>query len=428
MLSAVSLFLTFLISLSAWANRPQWEPKDPSCPQPSATNRYINVPLFHDLESVAEVRNIPGLKTYKTEREAIPGRQMRIFFELMEPFDPAKKTLIFVPGGPGQDHLFIHSLMPLFTKYSDIPKHFNVIAMDHRGVGCSRNLSPGSEPYEALYMRQAASDIDLIRQELLGKNGKLYVWGGSYGTMLSQTYALLYPNSIERLILWGAYSETNDFTQAQIDYLPMVFEQLPDFKILFENFQAKYPKEANLFLQRTANYWYGHYGRKFQLMDQFNKLAAAMDQKDQVASDKILKGGMGVLPWMTRSIGCAEVFNWRELSQLPFQMFPEIGKYCQEFEGVEEFFNYTPLLASIQIPTYIHAGAFDHVTTLKAQMKMHSLMPGSYLFVDQHGGHGVDKPECFGRITQAFLMGTHADIDTVAAQDYCTKEPSLPKQ
>lgn len=426
--SSALLLISMCFSVSALAGKnPSWDIKDPACPAPSETNRYINVPLFHDLEKVAAIQNIPGLNTHKAFRESIPGREMRIFYELMAPFDPNKKTVIFIPGGPGQDHTFLHRLMPLFDKHSNLSSKFNIIAMDHRGVGCSRNLSPGSEPHQSLLMRYAASDIELIRKELLGENGKIFVWGGSYGTMLAQTYALLYPNNIERLILWGAFSEPRHFTEAQSAFIPAVLAHIPQLDAEFPEFQKQYPKEADLFMRAAAGQWYSFMGRDLLILNSFKLLKKALENNDPKGVNDIIGSvGFGVMEWMMRSIACTEIFDWRGLSQQSFQLFPELGRYCQEYQGQEEYFNYTPLLGSIQIPTYIHAGKYDHVTTLKAQEEMHSLMPGSYLYVDQHSGHGIDKPKCFAQITLGFLTGTHQEIDAISKSESCTKAPVLP--
>ncbi len=76
-------------------------------------------------------------------------------------------------------------------------------------------------------MRQAASDIDYIRRELVGDAGQINVWGYSYGSILAQTYALLYPKHLERLFIGGTVSQVDDWHFDGVQYESLVFSAVP---------------------------------------------------------------------------------------------------------------------------------------------------------------------------------------------------------
>ena len=405
-----------------------WHPGDKECPAADELNHYIRVPAFHDLKKVAQVQNIPNLRTFDDLQKDAVGFDMTVYYELAAPFDPSKKTILFIPGGPGQDHTFIHGIGPMINKYSTLLSDFNVIAMDHRGVGCSRQLFPGREPFQSLLMRQAAADIDLIRQQLLGPNGKISIWGGSYGTMLGQTYALLFPDKVDRLFLWEAFSAAKDFSKAQRKYETLVTSSVPVLKDSYAAFKAQNPEWALKFIKWTADPWYSYTGRTVTVPETFLKLQKALEQKDITTASTLVKREEWVMDWMMRSISCTEIFNWRALYQDEIQLFGKNMQACAEFEGQEEYFDYTESLKNIQAKTFLHSGFYDHVTPMEAMLKMHENIPHSYMYLDPHTGHGVDKPECFSRLTYAFFNGASEDaLDDITNSDACLKLPQIKK-
>lgn len=405
---------------------PQWIPGAKECPQADATNRYIRVPAFHDLKSIAHVQNIPGLNMHDSLRKLYDGKEINLYYELAREFDPKKKTVIFIPGGPGQDHSFIHGLGPLMNQFVPLYESFNVVTMDHRGVGCSRPLFPGQEPPQSLLMRQAASDIEMIRKELLGPEGKITVLGFSYGTMLSQTYALLYPQNIERLYLWEGFSSSKDFSKAQRKYESFVVSNVPILKAEYAEFKAKHPEWAKKFLIWATEPWYSYTGRVVTIPKVFQDLKTSVESGDLTQAEKLVATENWAMEWMMRSISCIEIFNWRELYKDEFKIFGKNMGSCSEFEGMEEYFDYTEALKHVQAETFIYAGFFDHVTPYEAMLKIHAQIPHSYMYLDPHTGHGVDKPECFSRLTYAFINGANNEaLDDITYSDACKSLPKI---
>ena len=201
---------------------------------------YIKQPLFHDL-SAANISHIPRLRLFKDEQKRYLGKTFNIYYELQAPFDSSKEILFMIPGGPGESHTFIHDFMgnSIFAKLAE---NFNVITMDHRGVGCSRYYGPGDYPSESMLMRQAATDIELIRKSY-GEQMRINVFGYSYGSFLAQTYALLYPNYINRLFLGGAFSAALEFRNAMktfeqrvLNASPLIKEDYLYLKLIFGSY------------------------------------------------------------------------------------------------------------------------------------------------------------------------------------------------
>lgn len=97
--------------------------------------------------------------------------------------------LVLVSGGPGTSHHYFHPHFQEATKFSE------VIFYDLRGVGLSDRIS-GSEGYS---IDQAVEDLDALREKLGFE--KWAVLGLSFGGVVTQLYALKYPERIAGMIL-----------------------------------------------------------------------------------------------------------------------------------------------------------------------------------------------------------------------------------
>ncbi len=73
-------------------------------------------------------------------------------------------------------------------------EEYNVVYFHHRGVGCSKPLGDIRPSYrEPFYsIDHAVEDLEEIRMDLLGLQGRWFVYGISYGGILAQAYALKY--------------------------------------------------------------------------------------------------------------------------------------------------------------------------------------------------------------------------------------------
>src|SRR5580704_17983547 len=126
-----------------------------SCPAASDTDRYV----------------VTKLQADKPDNAA---ETISVYYKLLNTFDPQKPTLLVINGGPGGDHRMMEEF-----RGTELEKKMNIVGFDHRGLGCTHVLSAWNTFYQpGIYsMSRASDDIDAIRKDLLGKQGKWFVYG-----------------------------------------------------------------------------------------------------------------------------------------------------------------------------------------------------------------------------------------------------------
>ena len=102
------------------------------------------------------------------------------------------KPVIFLHGGPGG------GTEPIYRQYFD-PKKWRIIIFDQRGCGQS---TPASELTDNTTW-DSVHDIEKIREYL--NIDKWTIFGGSWGSTLSLSYAIKHPNRCTALILRGIF-------------------------------------------------------------------------------------------------------------------------------------------------------------------------------------------------------------------------------
>ena len=137
------------------------------------------------------------------------------------PHAPSKGAIFAVEGGPGYSST---GTANAYTKlFGDLLDDHELVLVDMRGTGLSEpidcpDLQRGTAPewialgecarrlgddFEAYNTGAAADDIDAVREKLGYDEISLY--GDSYGTFLSQSYAYRHPDTLTALVLDGAY-------------------------------------------------------------------------------------------------------------------------------------------------------------------------------------------------------------------------------
>ena len=102
------------------------------------------------------------------------------------------KPVIFLHGGPGG------GIEPIYRQYFN-PEKWRIIVFDQRGCGQS---TPHAELQENTTWDLIA-DIEKIRQHL--EIDKWVVFGGSWGSTLSLSYAITHPDRCKALVLRGIF-------------------------------------------------------------------------------------------------------------------------------------------------------------------------------------------------------------------------------
>lgn len=106
--------------------------------------------------------------------------------------NPQGQPVVFLHGGPGG------GISPEHRRFFN-PEHYRVILFDQRGSGQSTPLAELRENTTWDLVR----DIERIREHLGIE--KWHVFGGSWGSTLSLTYAITHPERVTALLLRGIF-------------------------------------------------------------------------------------------------------------------------------------------------------------------------------------------------------------------------------
>ena len=158
------------------------------------------------------------------ERRDLSLGETRVAFAVRrreERHRPSLGTIVAVEGGPGiASSWTANSYVKLF---GSLLRRRELVTIDMRGTGrsgvldcpdlqrgrapdwiafsiCARKLGPRYGSYRT---SAAADDINDVRRAL--DLGRITLYGDSYGTFLSQSYAFRHPNTLEALVLDSAY-------------------------------------------------------------------------------------------------------------------------------------------------------------------------------------------------------------------------------
>src|SRR5437868_4709771 len=145
---------------------------------------------------------------------AASGNQIRLERSNMEAPEVRRGSLtgepvIVMHGGPGAGS---HSSSARFFN----PQRYRVVLFDQRGCGKSTPSASDDDSTPALTdntTRHLIDDVSALRQEL-NINGKMHVFGGSWGSTLALAYAIAHPATVQTLILRGVFL----CRRADVDY------------------------------------------------------------------------------------------------------------------------------------------------------------------------------------------------------------------
>ena len=139
---------------------------------------------------------------------AAPGfSEHRIYWE--EYGSLAGEPVVVMHGGPGAGS---HSS---FARVFN-PQRYRVILFDQRGCGKSTPSASEDEATSALTentTQHLIDDVLALRHELR-INGKMHIFGGSWGSTLALAYAIAHPETVQTLILRGVFL----CRRADVDY------------------------------------------------------------------------------------------------------------------------------------------------------------------------------------------------------------------
>jgi proline iminopeptidase len=134
----------------------------------------------------------PEIEPYRTGYLTV-SQQPRHRIHFKEYGNPQGEPVMMLHGGPGSPY---SSKAPRFFD----PERFRIIVHDQRGCGKSEPLHSLEEnTTEAL-----VHDIDALRRHLK-IDGRMHLYGGSWGSFLCLVYAIRHPEQIASLTLRGIF-------------------------------------------------------------------------------------------------------------------------------------------------------------------------------------------------------------------------------
>ena len=168
------------------------------------------------------------------------------------PFNPEKKTVIFVSGGPGESaHGTSLSL-----------DNWNIVFFDQRGVACSRPETRERYLSKDFYSSEStARDIDEIRKAL--QLSTISIYGVSYGTIPAHMYAFLFPQFTRSLVLEGVIAKSDAPTLIENSRRRKMLQKF--FNSLPANYQERI-LELNQ-MQEVSPTWFSNVGKMMFYLD-----------------------------------------------------------------------------------------------------------------------------------------------------------------
>ncbi len=278
-----------------------------------------------------------------------------IYYELCG--NPDGIPVFVIHGGPGG------GCFPRMRQFFN-PEKYLIVLHDQRGCGKSK---PNVELREN-NTHELVEDIERLRVKL--NLEKIILFGGSWGSTLSLTYAESYPENIRAMVLRGIFladEEADFFYKVLTNYFPefaqQLIESLPDSinelndSNIFKLFQLKDENERNKYMK---------------LVERLAAKASKLHEKDS-AIDEYFNSEE----------------NFREIYTMSLVSYHYYTNDCFLEEG--------QLLRDVgkipDIPVTIVHGRYDMITPPAVAYKLHKRIPGSKLKIVEEAGHSMsEKP------------------------------------
>ena len=270
--------------------------------------------------------------------------------------------IIFIPGGPGGNHLGYRAFDPLAEN------HHQLIYFDAFGRGKSDTAKKVSE----YTLARDIEDIEGLRIAL--KLDKITVLGHSYGGVVAQGYALKYPGHLSHLIL----ADT------------------------FHSFVMWQENDDNSNREIKTNYP--------EIWDQL----MAIRNAGAVSSDAIHQEIYGRVPY--GFLYAYNPSNFEGGAKADYKPYPNpmntklyyqmVGKDGDFIVGNDiGTFDYRKQLKDLKMPVLIETGRYDRVAVPWMAIKFKEYCPQAEFVMFEHSGHNpqVEEPEKDFKVINDFL-------------------------
>jgi len=273
-----------------------------------------------------------------------------IFVE--ESGNPKGKPVIFLHGGPGG------GIEPIYRQYFN-PKKWRIIIFDQRGCGKS---IPHAELKENTTWN-LVEDIEKIRQYLKIKSW--VVFGGSWGSTLSLTYAITHPKRCKGLILRGIFLlrkiEIDWFYQEGCSYI------YPD---AWEKYLSVIPKNEQKNLVKA------YYNKLTSSNQKIRIEAATAWAKWEASTSKLIQNKNSLHHFDDKKV--AEAF-----ARIECHYFINKGFFKSDDWILDNIYKIK------NIPNIIIQGRYDVVCPMRSAWDLHKKWKKSNLIIISDAGHSM---------------------------------------
>lgn len=197
-----------------------------------------------------------------------------IHFTLYEN-NETEQWVTFVHGAGGSSSIW-------FKQIRDFQKHYNVLLLDLRGHGDSKNNQNPSS-YKYYTFPALANDIIEVLDYL--KIQKSHFIGISLGTILIRQLAESYPNKVQSMILGGAILKMN-FRSQVLMKLGNTFKYVLPYLVLYRFFafvimpKRNHKNSRNLFINEAKKLYQKEFIKWFKLTAEINPVLKWFRQEE----------------------------------------------------------------------------------------------------------------------------------------------------
>lgn len=294
----------------------------------------------------------PSIKPYTTHLISVDSPH-KIYVE--ECGNPNGIPVIYLHGGPGMGCSDDH------RRYFD-PNTYRVILFDQRGCGRSTPIAE----LEGNNTQALISDIETIRKKL--QIEKWILFGGSWGSVLSMTYAITHTDRVYGCILRGVFlCRPQDFT-----WLFNGGGAKAIFPDHFEGYQKPIP------IEKRNDYISAYY----DLVTGENEIAQLGAAKAAATWDANL---------LTLEPN-PELIAHMQSPQIALTISKIFFHYFKNNCFLSDTFIQDNLQKINHLPCFIVHGRYDIITPLENAWILHKNWPGSHLNIVKNAGHAASEP------------------------------------
>lgn len=361
---------------------------------------------------------MPGVRPVR--RPVSPDRADEFDLYYVRTGRKSKNPLVIIPGGPGAASVALYRGL----RRRAAARGFDVIMIDHRGVGMSRHDDHGADlPPEALTVEQTVGDIAAVLDD--AQVGKGVIYGTSYGTYLAAGVGVRHPDLVHAMILDSPLLSAHDIDAVR-DVTrrvlwdgedPDVAELAPKVRKLVDDGvftpaagqlaaamyglagPAMLTRQLDLLLKGRRGLW--------TVLDQASRFL--FERKAPYRHEPDLVGRIGF-----RELNYGAIPDGKPLD--PALAFREFAAQPVEFEA--EPFDLASEMPNFTWPTVVISGGRDLITPRAVAEQIVSLIPEAVLVELATAGHSaVDVRERAALdIVEALYRGDTARLPTRAKE------------